>query len=143
MEVDPDFGKVWFHTCLCVENEEKATDAIVCGGLYSSKWPKPIFTAFRLGDATELFFVTLLYSCFVDHSNESYVKIRREILLIRQKSDRTESLNSRLSLQSETDDIESIKRELEHLRQKCWECEKEKTSIRFRIMTIEYHCESH
>ena len=60
MDVDPQFGKVKWHTCHCVQNEDKTTDVIVSGGVdsTSSSWPysfRPILSDFPLGNV--LYFV--------------------------------------------------------------------------------------
>ena len=50
----PEVGNVFWHTCHCVQNEDKTTDVIVCGGQDWDLALKPIFTSFRLGNGDEL-----------------------------------------------------------------------------------------
>ena len=42
MDFDPQLGKVRLHTCHCVQNEDKSTDVIVCGGLNWDWSERPI-----------------------------------------------------------------------------------------------------
>ena len=63
------------------------------------------------------------------------MKIKRDILSSRRgASVRAATSSPRLSLPSEREDIEMMQRELEHLRRRCSELTKEKSSIRLYIM---------
>ena len=67
---------------------------------------------------------------FVDVKNEPYMKIKREILSSRRASVCAATSSPRLSLPSDRENIEMMQRELEHLRRRCSELTKEKSSIR-------------
>ena len=71
---------------------------------------------------------------FADVKNESYMKIKREILSSRRESVRAATSSPRLSLPSDREDIEMMPRELEHLRRRCSQLTEEKSSIRLYIM---------
>ena len=62
MDVNPQLGKVMWHTCHCVQNEDKTTGVIVSGGADStSSWPysfRPILSDFHLGNVLYLFLST-------------------------------------------------------------------------------------
>ena len=51
MHVHTKLGGVVCHTCHCVQNEDKTTDVIVCGGVNwdLSYRPMPILSCFCLG----------------------------------------------------------------------------------------------
>ena len=49
MDVDPQLGKVFLHTCHCVQNEDKTTDVIVSGGVNWDLLNRPILSCFCLG----------------------------------------------------------------------------------------------
>ena len=51
MDVNPRLGKIWQHTCHCVQNEDKSTDVIVTGGDNLDGILRPIVNSFSLGDA--------------------------------------------------------------------------------------------
>ena len=68
---------------------------------------------------------------FADVKNEPYMKIKREILLSRRASVCAATSSPRLSLDRE--DIEMMRRELEHLRRRCSELTEEKSSLRLYI----------
>ena len=134
MDVDPQFGKVMFHTCHCVQNEYKITDVIVCGGINWDWSYRSILSCFCLGKEILIHLWTFNESCFADVKNEPYMKIRREILLSRPASVRSATSSPRLSLPSDREDSEMMQRELEHLRPSCSKLTEEKSSIRLYVM---------
>ena len=61
MDVDSQLGKVMWHTCHCVQNEDKTNDVIVSGGNDSTSWPysfRPILSGFHLGNMLYLLLST-------------------------------------------------------------------------------------
>ena len=130
MDVDPQLGKVMWHTCHCVQNENKTTDIIVCGGLNWDLSFRPILSFFCLGKYILIDLWTFSGSCFADVKNEPYMKIKRDILSSRRASVRPATSISRLSLPSDRENIETMQRELEHLRRRCSDLTEEKSFIR-------------
>ena len=59
MAVYPQLGNVTYHTCHCVQHEDKTVDVIVSGGIDStSPWPwslLPIPRCFDLGKVLYIF----------------------------------------------------------------------------------------
>ena len=134
MDVDPLLGKVMWHTCHCVHNEDKTTDVIVSGGANWDFSVRPILSCFCLGKLILIDLLTFNESCFSDVKNQPYMKIKRDILSSRRASVRAATSSPRLSLPSDREDIEMIQRELEHLRRRCSELTEEKSSIKLYIM---------
>ncbi|XP_065840570.1 uncharacterized protein [Oscarella lobularis] len=120
MDVDQQLGKVTWHTCHCVQNEDKTIDVIVCGGVNWDWTFRPILSCFCL-----------------DVKNEPYMKIKREILSSRRASVRAATSSPRLSLPSDREGVEMMQRELEHLRRRCSELTEEKSSIRNELASAE------
>ena len=58
---------------------------------------------------------------FADVKNEPYLKIKREILSSRRVSVHVATSSSRLSLPSDSENIEMVQHDLEHLRRRCSE----------------------
>ncbi|XP_065832544.1 uncharacterized protein [Oscarella lobularis] len=120
MDVNPQLGKVMCHTFHSVQNEDKTTDVIVCGGFNWDWTLRPILCSFCL-----------------DVKNEPYMKIRRDILSSRRASVRAATSSPRLSLPSDREDIGMMQRELEHLRRRCSELTEEKSSIRNELVSAQ------
>ncbi|XP_065846084.1 kelch domain-containing protein 2-like isoform X2 [Oscarella lobularis] len=119
MDVDPEFGEVVCHTCHCVPSDNKTTDVIVCGGVNWDFSYRPILSCFCL-----------------DVKNESYMKIKREILSSRRATVCATS-SPRLLLPSDREDIAVMLRLMEHSRQRCSELTEEKSSIRNELASAQ------
>ena len=105
----PQVGNVFWHTCHCVQNEDKATDVIVCGGQDWDLALKPIFSSFRLGNGDRLSFSGALLIIIWYLVDELYARIEREI------QETPVCPPPRLS----SEEVERMQLELEHLRQRC------------------------
>ena len=56
MDVDSQLGKVRYHTCHCVQNEDHTADVIICGGRDSNEETyMPLVSAIHLGNKFSLF----------------------------------------------------------------------------------------
>ncbi|XP_065842585.1 uncharacterized protein [Oscarella lobularis] len=110
IDVDPpQLGKVWQHTCHCVQNKDKTTEVFVCGGRDWDLKFNPIISFFHL-----------------DFEKESNMIMEQEILLSRQVSLCAAISSPRLPLPSGSEEIDMMQRELEHLRRRCVELDEEK-----------------
>ncbi|XP_065835560.1 uncharacterized protein [Oscarella lobularis] len=89
MDVSQQFENVYYHTSHCVQNDDKTTDILVSDGG--------------------------LECLHLDSSNESYMKIEREVRSSMRATERSSQIGNRK--------MERIERELQHLRRQCAQLE--------------------